>query len=285
MTTTTEYLRDLDAFASERDYRACRDLNWSLLKLIAKSPLHMHHGTRQRDRDEASESPALRLGRATHAAILEPERFAADWTVFHSARRGKVWQAFKEEHEGREILSSVEHHKATAMAEAVRARPELAALLSDGVAELSLRWTEIVPGHDEPLRMKARLDWVTEDADGGLLLVDVKTARDIDARVFGTQAARLVYHGQMAHYAAGLSKLTGQPVRTALLVVESEAPHDCGVYWLDDVALECGRRRRRELLAKLVESLQKEGAEGQIVGTRYLALPDWELAIFDRLED
>jgi hypothetical protein len=57
------------------------------------------------------------------------------------------------------------------------------------------------------------------------------------------------------------------------------------VYWLDDVALECGRRRRRELLAKLVESLWKEGAEGQIVGTRYLALPDWELAIFDRLED
>ena len=30
MDTTTEYLRSLDSFASEREYRACRDLNWSL---------------------------------------------------------------------------------------------------------------------------------------------------------------------------------------------------------------------------------------------------------------
>ena len=285
MNTTTEYLRSLDAFATEREYRACRDLNWSLLKLIAKSPLHFYHAAQQREREDAAETPALRLGRATHAAILEPDRFASDWTVFHSARRGKVWQAFKEENEGREILSSAEHHKASAMAEAVRARPELAALLSDGVAELSLRWEEIAPGHDEPLRMKARLDWVKLEADGGLCLVDVKTARDIGDRVFGTQAARLLYHGQMAHYAAGLSKLTGLPVRTALLVVESEAPFDCGIYWLDEIAMECGRKRRRELIAKRVESMYQDGADGQIVGTQYLSLPDWELATLDRLED
>jgi len=258
-------------------YRQADGLNWSRLKAMATSPRHYQHAlTAQR-----TDTPALRLGRATHAAILEPDRFQVDWTVYDGRRAGKAWTAFQAQASG-EILTRGEYDQAAAMARAVQADPALRSRLADGRAELSVYWSEAVPGLSEPLDMKARLDWLTRDENGWIVL-DVKTARDI-GRAFGTAAARYLYHGQLAHYVAGVSAALGGPVRAELLVVESQAPYDCGLLRLDDLALECGCRRRAELLERLAECMTTDDWPGQIPTPGWLELPEWELSRLDDLE-
>ena len=273
-------LRDMldEDIQPEHVYRAAPALNWSLLKTIAKSPLHFQHA-RHHSRPD---SPTFRVGRAVHAAILEPERFAAEWVVYAGRRAGKAWAAFFEEHEGREILNATEYDNVVAMASAVRSRPDLAAVLEDGLAEVSLLWHERFRGLDPVF--KARADWIYHDGDSWVVL-DLKTTRDVEARSFGRDAARLMYHGQLAHYAEGLSAtLGGAPVRAELLVVETEAPHDCGLYRLDDVALQCGRARREQLLSRYAACVQSGEWPGQLPEPGYLLLPTWELDTLDELE-
>ena len=273
-------LRDMldEDIQPEHVYRAAPALNWSLLKTIAKSPLHFRH---RRD-NPRPDSPTFRVGRAVHAAILEPERFEAEWVVYAGRRAGKAWTAFFEEHEGREILNATEYDTVVAMASAVRSRPDLAAVLEDGLAEVSLLWHERFRGYD--LIFKARADWIYHDGDSWVVL-DLKTTRDVEARSFGRDAARLMYHGQLAHYAEGLSAtLGGAPVRAELLVVETEAPHDCGLYRLDDVALQCGRARREQLLSRYAACVESGEWPGQLPEPGYLLLPTWELDTLDELE-
>lgn len=56
-------------------YAAIEALNWSTLKHIAVSPRML----KWRTEHPRPETPALRLGTAIHCAILEPERFKADY--------------------------------------------------------------------------------------------------------------------------------------------------------------------------------------------------------------
>ncbi len=273
-------LRDMldEDIQPEHVYRVAPALNWSLLKTIAKSPLHFRH---RRD-NPRPDSPTFRVGRAVHAAILEPERFAAEWVVYAGRRAGKAWTAFFAEHEGREILNATEYDNVVAIASAVRSRPDLAAVLEDGLAEVSLLWHERFRGYD--LIFKARADWIYHDGDSWVVL-DLKTTRDVEARSFGRDAARLMYHGQLAHYVEGLSAtLGGAPVRAELLVVETEAPHDCGLYRLDDVALQCGRARREQLLSRYAACVESGEWPGQLPEPGYLLLPTWELDTLDELE-
>jgi len=263
----------------DADYRSAPGLNWSTLKAMATSPKH-YRWLRDNPR---SDSAAFRLGRATHAAILEPERFEDAWTVYPGRRAGKAWQAFQEDNLGREIVSQAEYDQAVAMATAVTRSPALAERLNDGRAEVSLYWSEPVDGMAEPVAMRARLDWLYKAQDGAWVVLDVKTAREI-GRTFGTAAARFLYHGQLAHYCAGVAAVLGGQVRAELLVVETQGPYDCGLLQLDQVALECGRKRRRDLLARLAQCTNDDDWPGQIPTPGWLQLPDWELATLDDLE-
>ena len=194
----------LPDYMPDPQYRSADGLNWSALKHIGKSPKHYQHQLGALYSDSAS----FRLGRATHAAILEPHRFQSDWVIYPGRRAGKAWQAFHEEHAGREILNETEHRTAQAMAAAVQAHAPCAERLQEGWAERSIFWDEDIPCFAEPVTMKARLDWVYRDGEAWVLL-DVKTARDISARGFGSAAGRYLYHGQVAHYLTGLQHIVG----------------------------------------------------------------------------
>ena len=173
------------------------------------------------------------------------------------------------------------------MASAVRSRPDLAAVLEDGLAEVSLVWCEDYSRlADLDAVCKARADWIYHDGDSWVVL-DLKTTRDVEARSFGRDAARLMYHGQLAHYAEGLSAtLGGAPVRAELLVVETEAPHDCGLYRLDDVALHSvGARGASGCSIALCGRWNGTKWPGQLPEPGYLLLPAWELDTLDELED
>jgi exodeoxyribonuclease VIII len=220
-----------------KDYIEIEAENWSTIKSLAKSPLqYLYDKTHRRE-----DTVGLACGRAIHTAVLEPEKFESEYIVFPGkTRRGKEWDAFKEEHAGKAtILKANERDDALAAAEAVKRHPDVAAFMKDGVSEQSFKWVDDATG----LTCKCRVDWI-----GGVLF-DLKSTGDIHERKFGNIAARLMYHGQIAMYADG----AGHAGPVYIVAVEGDAPHDVSVFEVTADALYAGRELYQGFLKQIVE--------------------------------
>ena len=225
------------------DYKALPGVNWSTLSSLRDSGLHYQH--RLLDGDE--DTPAKKMGRVAHVLALDPDSFAADYAIYEGGdRRGKDWAAFKAEHEGQDIFKPDEIETAMAIADAVRRHPLVQPYLDGGLFEQTLEWRDAGTG----LRCKGRPDWLVPSRRW---LVDLKTARSVDARLFGLSAAKYGYHCQLAHYAAGVEAALGwKPEKVVIVAVENTSPHDVAVFVVDEEeALYAGREEVRELLDKL----------------------------------
>lgn len=251
---------------TEADYRSSPELNWSRLRLAGKSPQHFAAGP-----GIVEDTPALRLGRAAHVATLEPERFAASFTTWHGGRRaGREWEAFAENAEsaGVEVLTADEAAQVAALATAVRTHAGAASLLREGDAELSVRFE--VDGRP----CKARLDYLSGSM-GGRVVVDLKTAQDASPGGFGRAAAQSGYLGQAAWYCDAVEAVTGEAPSFVFVVVEKSAPYAVGVYAVDEVQLDVGRRLYRRLLRRVRECEESGLWPGYSSGVGLLELPAW----------
>jgi hypothetical protein len=204
---------------------------------MAKSPLQYAHDKTHKREDTVG----LACGRAIHTALLEPEKFDAEYIVFPGkTRRGKEWDAFKEEHSGRAtILKATERDAALFAADAARKHADVAAFMKEGVSEQSFKWLDDVT----ELTCKCRVDWI-----GGVLF-DLKSTGDIHERKFGNIAARLMYHGQIAMYSDG----AGHTGPVYIVAVESDAPYDVSVFEVTADALDAGRELYQGFLKQIVE--------------------------------
>lgn len=200
------------------------------------------------DRDE------LRVGRAGHTAILEPHLFEKTYAVWPPTARttatgrtpprsGREWDAFRFEHEaqGKTILTRDQHETAIEIAKAARQHKRAGALLAEpGRAELSITWQHERTG----ISLKARIDWLCS------ALVDVKTARDIEPRLFSGASARYGYNVQSALYAAALASV-GIVAPAKLIVIQNAPPFDVAVYAVSDQALLVGEQAYENALDRL----------------------------------
>lgn len=250
-------------------YAAIDAINWHTLEPFRKSARHgRHQMLLQR---EASE--AMVLGEALHCAILEPERFAAQYAAeprFEGHPNSNAYKAqrdaWRSEHATSVLLTWAEYQDVRAMAAAAREHPVAGAVLAArGKNELSITWS----GKDGAT-MKARLDRVcrvpasllypTSPDRGGevICLCDVKTTRAIAPVEFERELARFGYHGQLAMYADALTAADPSPFAVAILAVENTPPYDVAVYRVDDEVIDHGRKLYRRLLA-LYQQCQKDG--------------------------
>ena len=251
-------------------YGAIRAVNWSSLKHLRESPAHYLH---------AFEAPRVQtdsmvLGSATHTAILEPHRWEEEVAVWEGGRRsGKEYTAWKEAHADRLQIRHQDLPPILAMQDAVHSHPVASDLLAQGEAEVTIQWTDEETG----LACKGRVDWLIVEDDRAVL-VDLKTTRATCPRRFASQAAKLGYHCQLAHYRAGVAAATGLPpsrVEVYIVAVESSAPHDVVAYLLDDDTLYPGEEEVRELLA-LLRRCHVEGRwPGRAEDVQRLELPAW----------
>lgn len=244
------------------EYRQIDAANWSTLKELRRSARHYKHAlTAKRD------SKAMRLGRASHVAVLEPERFASQYAIWDQGRRfGKKWDAYCAEHASKEILAEQEFSACMSLQSAVRANPLAARHLMRGEAEVTMVWADEQTG----LALKGRADWI-----GGVLL-DLKTTRDASPDGFAKEVVRYGYHCQLSLYQDGWAEMHGgERLPVAIVAVESLAPHVVTVFRVPDHVLETGRAEVRELLSKLVE-LRKAGEwPGYSTEEVQLELPAW----------
>ena len=253
-------------------YAAQRGLNWSRLKLARTSALHFHETPPRPD------TSTLGMLRAVHSLILEPENFDRDFAVFTGkTRRGKAFDEFNEQHAGKTILNVREHTQALETAAGVLAyRPAVELLQSsDTHTEVGLQWTDEATGQ----KCKGRADLVHKPAGTReAWVVDLKTVQSCDPQKMARDAARMGYHGQLEHYAAGVEAVTGRTVtRVGLLCVEGAAPHDCALLWLDDEAREAGRALRDRLLHTVADGQHRNVWPGQVPEPVSISLPAWAI--------
>lgn len=249
------------------DYSAAAGINFSTLKHMRRSPLHYRHALQ----NPPPETPAMLLGRATHAAVFEPQRFQLDYALWAGDRRGTAYNEFADtcSAQGRTILRENEYRTAQAIRESVLATGPVAALLSKGSAETSIFWSNLETG----LACKGRLDWIAgEDA-----ILDLKTTTSIEPRIFAAHAWNLGYFHQAAMYRDGFASSSGRGVLVpfGIVAVEKEAPHACRLFWLDGDSLEVAREEYVSWLRRVQECSEADSWPGPEPVESDLTAPSW----------
>lgn len=230
------------------NYADIPGLNWSLVKHARRSLLHF----RAAETDDSPDEPtdAMRIGTATHVAILEPMRLPLEVAVWSGGtRRGKEWDAFVEANANRTILREEDYLRAVAIGEAVRAHPIAGPLLVKGEAEVALTWRDRASALD----LKSRLDWVRAP----MAFVELKTARMIDLRRFSGAAWSMGYFHQVAFYRRGMADAAGcsrEAVTVHMIAVENTPPFDVLVSEPDADSLDKADEEIDALLAKVAEA-------------------------------
>ncbi len=239
--------------------------NWSTLRELRLSTLHYEYALK----NGRADTPRFAAGRAVHALALEPEFFDDGFAIYEGkTRKGKEWDAFETDNASKTILKRNEFAKVSAVAKVVREHFLVRLYTEKGRAEVSIKWVDKETG----IECKARVDWISESMPAFL---DLKTSKTADEFKFGSAAAGLGYHGQMAFYRRGLLA-NGIKADALIVAVEMEAPHDLAVFRVaEHGALAVGDELVTNLLRKLADYRSLGVAGGRYEEERELLLPKW----------
>jgi hypothetical protein len=282
------------------DYHAWRYASKSRLWRMAppRTPAHLKH-TLDNGQEEKD---CFRMGDATHAVILEPQRFLETYLVTGQCEAkinggkgprcsygGKVqhagaWYCSKHaeglgtgDADGKAIVSASELEELKAMRASVRANKAAFELLtSPGQTELSLVWEEInITNAPDGLLVKCRLDRYVK-FEGSDVVVDIKTTRDASPAGFQREMYKHGYHVQAAVYLAGISSvLKRRHTRFIFVAIENTAPYLTAVYEVDNATLIKGWDVYQQLLELYAECERTGNWPGYAEDIQPLTLPPW----------
>ena len=238
------------------DYCAIDAANNGSLSQLRRSPRHFKFSP---PRDE---TPSLRLGTLTHAAILEPMEVLRRYVVLPDfardernqtgdGRRSSARTAWVREQEelfrvmqaGKAFVDQDELDAMIAMAAAVSSVDAARDILQQaGRSEVTIVW------HDEAsgLLCKGRIDRL-----GPRTIGDLKTC--VDLKKFQHSYRDFGYYRQMAFYADGYAALTGQHLTPWIVAVEKTPPYCVQAAPVHPEDLAQGRAEYREMLTLYAE--------------------------------
>ena len=223
---------------SIQEYHSLTDsVSCSGLKHLLRSPAHFQAYLR------GSRDSGDKIGSALHSAVLEPEVFNSTYGVSCTARRGKSYTEFVEQHPDRTILTDAEFACVKGMLKALIQFPDfpLWKALRAAEREKSVVWIDEETG----VKVRVRFDAICAP----YAIFDLKTTTDARPEQFIKQAVRLDYDLQAAMYSEAAYRHTGEKMPFNFVAVETAEPH--GVFMLpaDESMLENGRRKFRRALA------------------------------------
>lgn len=258
----------IDNHLSVADYNAIRAWRWSHIKLMDQSPRAVWHAENNQSNDDARYAKL----RAIHALVLEPDNFTAQFSVFDGTRRGRAYDEHVVAHPDTTVLTVAEYDDAALTADSVRAHQLVRELLADGSPEVSMTWTDEATG----LACKGRADWI-----GSAGIIDLKTCGTVNERAVAGMVARNLWHGQLAHYSAGLVAHGHKPPRCFIIAAEGKGARDVAVYQVDrgipDGALHVGEGIRAGFMARLAECVRLNHWPGRHESIVSLCLPTYAL--------
>lgn len=217
----------------------------------------------------------MRLGTAVHRKLLQPSEFEKSYAIIPETikiRRGKEWEAFAAEHEGKECLKIEQFSKINAMAESLAQTDEVRGIFDD------------VPFEDREVVLLSEIDGIPVKSKVDMisltdhLIIDVKTASDASPEAFMRQAADLSYDVQAAFYLLNAENNGINADTFGFYVVENEYPYTTGIYTFSrfsDFVLagekELGRRLAE--YKKIIESTVDLIGDGWV--RHNMELPPW----------
>lgn len=273
MNARVEMLRGVVADMPFAEYHAVQALSASGLKKLRRSPAHYFGTTLDPNRPAEDSSDAMVAGSLLHCAVLEPDQLEARYVVkpedmSFATKEGRAWKA---DHVGRQIVTTPQWRTSMAQAKALRALPEVRALLGQGRSEVSSFWHDSETG----VLCKCRLDWEFETA-GGVIVLDLKTCQDASPDGFAKAVARYGYHLQDAHYTDGYANASGKPVLGFVFAaVEADWPHAAAAYMLSDADRDNARAENRRLTQLYADCLGRGQWPGYASEIQTLTLPSW----------
>jgi len=206
-------------------------------------------------KQEYKTTPSMTFGTACHSYVLEPDKFddqvAVAQKLDRRTKKGKeAYAEFCAESQGKVVISADEMETVRSMSKAIQAHPMASKLLSSGVAEQSIIFTDT----RTELPCKARADWITNDA-----IVDLKTTKNASQYGFLQEVIRYGYHIQAGFYLSALNAVSDKEYSDFLFIAaERVPPFRVETYALSDEFVEAGYFRYQELL-DLEILCQKEG--------------------------
>lgn len=251
---------------SNEEYRKMRGVSASVLKNMVRSPAH----ARFKMLNPTEQTPAMLLGVAAHAFTLESGSASKLFCQRPEGMRAgtKAYEAFLAENPGKTELSFDAYNDAKAISEAVLKHHIAGKLVRGGSREISAFWIDEETG----LTCKARPDILRDDG----MIVDLKTTSDASPRAFSRQIADLGYHIQAAHYLEGVNRCSETEIKDFVIIaVETKAPFEVAVYYLDFGALEKGREERRNLLDLYATCKKNDIWPGYSQSIQPISLPSW----------
>lgn len=190
---------------------------------------------------------------------------ADDWrTKDARAQRDEAYAA------GQVPILHSEYTEAEACAASVLAHPVAAGLFRQGEAEKSLFWEDKETG----VRLRGRLDWLSNRPGKRTIAVDLKTAVSADVDSFSKTAAAYGYHRQAVHYLEGLIRcgIADEPA-FVFAVVEKDPPYLVNVIQLDAEAERIGRAQIRKAITTYKQCIDTDTWPGYSAGVELVGLP------------
>jgi hypothetical protein len=246
-------------------YRARPEVNKSLLDLVAVAPAKARAYL-----DGASQepTPAMQLGHAVHAAVLEPATVVYRPKFDRRTKEGKEQAKAFDEAFNDSILAVIDdslRDDVDGITLSVFSHPRAKALLDKGHPEVTaISELDGVP-------VKCRVDWMRDNG----LLVDLKTTQDASPEGFARSVAKYRYHVQCALY-TDACRAAGVDVRSFVFVaVETKPPYLVACYMLDPLDIERGRTQYRRDLATYRECVASGKWQGYSDDIQVLEMPAW----------
>jgi len=254
------------------EYRAIDAVNHSLLRTLeTKSPKHALH-ERDNPRDD---TPALLLGHAAHALVLEPETFSKRYAIAPEVNKrtkaGKgAWAEFCESAGEMTVITQQDYETVKEMATAIEAQ-RLHRLVRTGKAEVVLIWNDAETG----LLCKARLDYLHQER--GLFVIDFKTTEDAREDSFAYSIQKYGYYSQAGFYCQGVEEVLGQTPDYTFLVAEKKQPYAVAAYQLQCATLSAGTEFCRRALRHYARCLEADNWPGYPDDVTPIDMPQWAI--------
>lgn len=224
----------------------------------------------------AAQQDTLDFGTAMHLAVLEPTRFADEVVHFSGTRRGKKWDEFCEEHQGKLILKTSGKHGYDNIGKVLNAITELAEfeLLDPYLAECQ---REIAVVHYENgMAKKGLLDMPSKS---GRAYLDLKTTAVASWSKYDNVSFSLGYWLSMGSYAKWWNEYSPWKIERCIqVVVVVTPPYDLLIRPMDPMSLNFGWETQLRACDALRDAIRTDTWYGTGGGLELpLLLPTWAI--------